>query len=129
MQAKDIMTKNVVVLKADNKIFETIDVLVGNKISGAPVVNAEGKIIGIVSEKDLLIALDFLGEKKAAMAQVHEFMTRDVVLLSEETPIKEISQTLVRENIKRIPIVKDEQVVGIVSRRDILRAIREQTKS
>jgi CBS domain-containing protein len=129
MQAKDIMTKNVVVLKADAKIFETIDVLVGNKISGAPVVNAEGKIIGIVSEKDLLIALDFLGEKKAAMAQVHEFMTRDVILLSEETSIKEISQTLVRENIKRIPIVKNEQVVGIVARRDILRAIREQTKS
>lgn len=126
MQAKDIMTKNVIVLKADSKIFETIDVLVGNKISGAPVVNAEGKIIGIVSEKDLLIALDFLGEKKAAMAQVHEFMTRDVVLLSEEAPIKEISQTLVRENIKRIPIVKNDQVVGIVARRDILRAIREQ---
>lgn len=126
MQAKDIMTKNVIVLKADSKIFETIDVLVGNKISGAPVINAEGKIIGIVSEKDLLIALDFLGEKKAAMAQVHEFMTRDVVLLSEEAPIKEISQTLVRENIKRIPIVKNDQVVGIVARRDILRAIREQ---
>lgn len=129
MQAKDIMTKNVVVLKADATIFETIDVLVENRISGAPVVNAEGKIIGVVSEKDLMIALDFLGDKKAAMAQVNEFMTRNVVLLTEETTIKEISQTLVRENIKRIPIVKNEQVVGIVSRRDILRVIKEQGMS
>ena len=126
MKAKDIMTKEVKTLKATTKVFEAIDLLLNHRISGAPVVDDQNVLLGIISEKDLLVSFDFLGRKNAEEVQVGEFMTKDVVTYSEETPLDEISQVLVRKNIKRVPIVTNGKVVGVVSRRDVLRGWRDR---
>ncbi len=125
MQAKDIMTKDVITMNPDTTVFGAIDLLVNNEISGAPVVGNGDKVVGIVTEKDLLVTLDFLGEKNSTSALVKEFMTKKVISFSEDTPIRTIMQELLRRNIKRSPIIKNEKVIGIVSRRDILKFVRE----
>jgi len=121
MQAKDIMTTKVLVMKPDTKVTEAIGILVGNAISGAPVVNDKDVLLGVISEKDLLVSLDFIGKEKAAGIAIEEFMSKEVITFTEDSPVKNIMQELVRKNIKRVPIVRDNKVVGVVSRRDILR--------
>jgi len=128
MKAKDIMTDVVKTLSPETSIFDAIDILVENKISGAPVVDDDMNVLGVVSEKDLLVSLDFLGEEKAAQTPVKEFMSKDVVSFEPEVSAKHIMQELVRKNIKRVPIVSEKKLIGIVSRRDVLRYIRRNTQ-
>jgi len=123
MVAADIMTKDVITLRPKTNIIDAVKALVNNKISGAPVVNDQGNILGVVTEKDLLVSLDFIGMGEAQEVYVEEFMTIDVITFDENTSVKEIIQTLVMKNIKRVPILRDNKVVGIVSRRDILKNI------
>lgn len=125
MRAKEIMTRNVKMLRPSTKVDEAIDFLVKNNVSGAPVVDDKGKLLGMVTEKDLLVSLDFLGKRNAAEISVEEFMSKDVVTFTENAPFEEISQALVRRNIQRVPIVRDGLVVGIISRLDVLRGFRK----
>ncbi len=125
MKARDIMTKDIITLTPETTIAEAIDKIINNKISGAPVLDAQGEIAGVVTEKDLLVAYDFI--KKFGEA-IKEFMSRDIIGISEETPVEEISQLLVQRNIKRVPVLEGKKVLGIVSRRDVLRYILEKEK-
>lgn len=120
MKAKEIMIKDIVTMKPEMTVFQAIEILVKNKISGAPVLDDNGKIIGVISEKDLLVSFDFIGKEKIKEIQIKDFMTKDVVVFNEEADVKEILQVLVRNNIKRVPIENNGQLVGIVARRDIL---------
>jgi len=126
MIAKDIMTKEVVFMKPATTIAEAVSILVDNRISAAPVIDDSGSLAGIVSEKDLLVCLDFLGWEKGKTTVISNFMSKGVISFSEESPVKEIMQELVRRNIKRVPIVKEGRIVGIVSRRDILKAMQNR---
>lgn len=125
MYAKDIMTRDIVTLKPDTGIFEAIALLVDSEISGAPVLDDTGTVVGIVSEKDLLVALDYLGIKKAESASIKQFMTKDIVSFPEDATVEFLMQELVRNNIKRVPILCGKTLVGIVSRRDVLRCIEQ----
>jgi len=78
-----------------------------------------------VTEKDLLVTADFLGPEEIPRTRVKEFMSKTLITFPEEASVKEVMQALVRENIKRVPIVRDGKVVGIVSRRDILKTINQ----
>lgn len=126
MIAKDIMTKKVISLSPETNVQEAIKILIDNKISAAPVIDRKKALIGLVSEKDLLVSLDFIGEKKMSDVRVEEFMTPEVIMFPEDASVREIMQVLVRKNIKRVPIMRDNAVIGIVSRRDILRATIEK---
>ncbi len=125
MRAKEIMTKDVKTLRPSAKVHEAIDFLVKNNVSGAPVVDDKGKLLGMVTEKDLLVSLDFLGKRSATEISIEEFMSKDVVTFTEDAPFDEISQALVRRNIQRVPIVREGRIVGIISRLDVLRGFRK----
>ncbi len=120
MLAKDIMTKNLITVTPETTIQEASKLLVAKEISGLIVVNEKGEIVGILSEKDLLVAYDWLQVTKAS---IRDYYNKDVVAVEEDTPVEEVSRLLVMKNIKRVPVVKDKKAVGIVSRRDILRYI------
>lgn len=126
MHAKDIMTREVISITPETKLIEAIDLLIDHKISGVPVVDSGGNLAGLVTEKDLLVAYDFLGEIKAPQTAVKEFMTKDLISVGEEAMVSDISQILVRENIRRVPVVKEKKVIGIVARRDILKYFRRK---
>jgi CBS domain-containing protein len=117
MLASEIMTHKVFTIHPEAGIQELARLLSRENISGAPVVNAEGAIIGIVTEADILGKVDREG------LHVADIMSRQIIAVQEDTPVSEIACLLAERRIKRVPVVCGGKVVGIVSRADIVDAI------
>lgn len=114
MIARDVMTRDVVTVSPTLTVKELAKVLVKNQISGVPVVNKKGKIIGVVSEADIVA-------KKGK--QVKNIMTPKVIAVHEEMPVEEIASLMTHHGISRVPVMRDGELAGIVSRADIISAI------
>ncbi len=114
MLAKDIMTRDIITVKPNMTVKQLAMVLIKNQISGAPVAAENGEIVGVVSESDILA-------KKAR--QVKGIMSTKVVSVKEDTPVEEIAKLMSTHKIKRLPVMKESKIVGIVSRADIVSAI------
>ena len=147
MLAKDIMSKRVITVFSDTSVEELAGILTSNNISGAPVVDKEGHVIGIVTEKDIMYknsepklppVADLLGAhiylggikkyneqlKKILASNVGELMTKEVVTVNEDTDIREIAELMLTNNINRVPVLdKSNKLRGIIGRTDIVRAI------
>ena len=124
MFAKDIMTKDVITIKPETTIHEAMKIIVEKEISGLIVLNDKDEVVGVLSEKDLLVAFDWLGVVKPSIV---DYYNKNVVSVTEDTPVQDINRLLVIKNIKRVPVIKDKKVVGVVSRLDILRHILKTT--
>ena len=120
---KNIMTTDVVYVNPDTFVYEAMELLLQHHISGLPVVNADMKIVGILTEKDLLKLL--MNPKVGGSAAVSAFMNSHVVCFSEEDTVIKVCEFFIKNNIRRAPIARDGKLVGIVSRRDIIRLIME----
>ena len=114
MVAKDIMTKKVITVMPLTTVKNLAKTLSGNNISGVPVVDQRGKVMGIVSEADVVAK---------SGKQVKGIMSKDVVSVSEETEVEEIAKLLAAHRFNRVPVLRQGKLVGIVSRADIIRAI------
>jgi CBS domain-containing protein len=114
MIAKDLMTTDIITVEPTMPIKQLAMTLIKNQISGAPVTDKKGKIIGIVSEADLIA-------KKGK--NVKSIMNNKVINIAEDTPVEEIAQLMARHKIKRLPVMNGDKMVGIVSRADIVNAI------
>ena len=143
MEAQDIMTRKVVTTTPDVTVEDVARLLLDRHISAVPVLDASGKLVGIVSEGDLVRRPEIAGERRSSWwltlisdqaerardyvkthgRSVAEIMTRNVITANETTPISEIARLLESRCIKRVPVVRDGKVVGIVSRADLLRAL------
>ncbi len=122
----DIMKADVITVKKDTPIYEAMERLVENNITGLPVVDDNMALVGIVTEKDmlrLLVDLDILkleSELDESSTCVAKYMTEEVVSFSPEDSLLEICDCLLEKNFRRIPIVSDGKLVGILSRKDII---------
>jgi len=114
MQAKDIMTRDVITVSPSLPVKELAMLLIKNQVSGVPVADETGKIIGLVSEADIIA-------KKGK--QVQSIMSEQVFSVSEEASIEEIARLMTTRRIKRVPIMNNGKLVGIVSRADIVNSI------
>jgi CBS domain-containing protein len=143
MQAKDIMTRHVVCIDVRESIFDAAELLLGAGVSAVPVVNDKGAIVGIVSEADLIRRAEIgtaakkswlsrLMDSEASAAgdfvgthtrRVSDIMTRDVVTAEEDTSLRELVEIMENRRVKRVPIVREGAVVGVVSRADLLEAL------
>lgn len=143
MKVSDVMTRRVISILPAASISEAVKLMLKNHISGLPVIDDEGKLVGILSEGDLLRRseigtergrsrwLDALfGPSDAADAYVHshgrkvkDVMTRDPVTVKESTPLYEVVHLMERRNIKRLPVARASKVVGIISRANLIRAL------
>lgn len=143
MKAADVMVSNVITVGPDAVVQDVADLLLKNRISAVPVVDEKGSILGIVSEGDLLRRaeagterhrpwwLEFLTDRSALAAdyvksharKVTDVMTRRVITATPDTPLAEIATLLEKNGIKRVPIVKDGRIAGIVSRANLLQAL------
>ena len=119
VSAHEIMTRNVVVVHADDPAIDAALLLVQRSISGLPVVNDDMELVGIITEKDVLKLLIEVDPDK----RVRDYMTTAVKSFDESKSVLDICAHLFLHDIKRVPIVKDGKLVGIVSRRDIIREI------
>jgi CBS domain-containing protein len=143
MKASDIMVSPVITVGPDATVQDVADILVRNRISAVPVLSQQGKILGIVSEGDLLRRvesgtqrhrswwLELLTTKftlrdeyvKSHSRKVTDVMTSDVLTVSPDTRLGDIASMLEKNGIKRVPVVTDGKLVGIVSRANLVQAI------
>ena len=120
---KTIMTTDLVTVSPDTPIFEALDLIKRHRVSGMPVVTNFGQVVGILTEKDLLRVL--IEKNVDVKDKVEDYMSREVICFTEEDNAMEICKFFMRTNIRRVPIVRDGILVGIVSRRDIVGLILE----
>lgn len=143
MQARDIMTTKVITVAPDADVAEIAETLLGRRISAVPVVDDDNRILGIISEGDLmrrpetdtesprswwLAFLTLPDDDSRRFIKTHsrharDVMTRTVTTVDEDTPLHEIATLLEEKHIKRVPVVRDGVLVGIVSRADLLRGL------
>jgi CBS domain-containing protein len=116
MNAKDIMTRDIITVSPTMTVKSLAMTLIKNQISGAPVAGKDGKIIGVVSEADIVA-------KKGK--DVRAIMSKKIISVSEDTAVEEIAQLMTTHSIKRLPVMNGAKIVGIVSRADIVSAIAQ----
>lgn len=114
MVARDIMTRDIITASPELSVKGLAMLLIKNQISGVPVADENGKIVGLVSEADIIA-------KKGK--QVQAIMSQQVFSVAEEASVEEIAQLMTRHRIKRVPVMNDGKLVGIVSRADIVNTI------
>lgn len=122
----EIMAKKLHTLRPDDDIATAVSMFLRNKISGAPVVDEAGHLIGVLSEKDcmrLLVGSFFDGDNRVQAEQVEDFMTRDVRTIPSSMTILAVATLFHTTPYRRLPVVDDGELVGQVSRRDVLQAI------
>jgi len=143
MKARDIMSTKVVTVSPSTSVRDIAGLMVEKHVSGLPVLNDNGTLVGIVSEGDLLRRPEIGTQKhrrrwvsffSGVDSQAREFtkshalragdvMTKQVIHVSEETPLGDVVGLMEKHNIKRLPVLSDGKLVGIVSRADLLRAL------
>jgi CBS domain-containing protein len=116
VMARDIMTKRVITVCPETRVVELAKLLADKKISGVPVVDEDKCVIGIATEADIL-------GRKRGQNTVKVIMATQVTSVCGETPLEEIAALLSRKKIKRVPVLREGKLVGIVSRADVVRAI------
>lgn len=121
---EDIMTKDVITVNKETTIQEAIRIIVENNITGLPVVDDEMRLVGIISEKDVMILLYNVGSRAG---KVEDFMTRKVVSFEQEDGLAEVCDCLLKNHFRRIPIVAGpkKKLVGIITRKNIVQRIFE----
>jgi CBS domain-containing protein len=149
MKARDVMVAPVITASPNASIKSVAETFVRHQISAVPVVDDKGKLVGIISEGDLLhraeagterqrpwwlrafIGSDALANEyvKAHARKVSDAMTRQVVTASPETPLHEVAAILEKHSIKRVPIIENGQLVGIVSRANLIQAVASTGKA
>lgn len=143
MRVQDIMTTSVLAVSPEAPVAEAASLMLTNRVSGLPVVDAARQLVGVITEGDFLRRgelgtcrkrsawLEFLiGSGRQAQdyvvengRRVDEIMTRDVIAIGPEAAIEDLVELMTAHHIKRVPVVEDGQLVGIVARADLMRAL------
>jgi CBS domain-containing protein len=121
LEAKDIMTKEIVCIKKDVPIVEAIKLMSKNDITGIPVIEDDMTLVGILSEQDVLRL--FHTHEKEKDRKVKDFMTQPAIHFEEEELLLDVCYCLRDNPIRRVPVTSNGKVVGIISRSDIIKCI------
>lgn len=117
------MTRNIVTLRPDMEILHAVHLLIKHDIAGAPVTDDEGRLVGILTEKDCMKVALNAGYHGEYGGKVSEFMTTEVETISPDDGLVEAAKRFLKKRYHRYPVVKDGQLIGQISRRDVLRAL------
>jgi CBS domain-containing protein len=123
VQVRNYMTSNLVTLRPDMEVMAAINALVKNRISGAPVVDAEGRLVGMLSEMDCLNVGLIAAEDTCVAGPVSQFMKANVVTVSPDDSLTQIANMFLSKPFRRFPVVENGSLIGQISRWDVLRAI------
>jgi CBS domain-containing protein len=143
MKASDVMTQRVLSVTPETTVLEAIELMLQNHISGLPVIDSAGSLVGVVTEGDFLRRAETGTQRKRSRwlellagprtlaedyvqahgRKVEEVMTADPVTIAESTPLEEVVSIMERRRIKRVPVVRGKTVVGIVSRANLMHAL------
>ncbi len=143
MKAKDVMTSPVISIEPETPVLEAVRIMLQRRISGLPVIDKDGRLVGMVTEGDFLRRAEtgterrrprwlefFVGPGRLAdeytrshARKVSEIMTSDPITVLEGTPLAEVVKVMEKRQIKRLPVVRGNEVVGIVSRANLVHAL------
>lgn len=139
MQARDLMSTRCVTVSAENSVKRAAQMMLDHDLSGLPVVADDGRLVGMITERDLLRRCELGNPEKAGEElppemraqgylrghgwKVGHVMSSDVVAVTEDTSVTRIAELMARHGIKRVPVLRGDRLVGIVSRRDLLKLI------
>jgi CBS domain-containing protein len=124
-KVRDYMSRHLIVLSPDMEVLHAIGIFVEKKISGAPVLDRFGGLVGMLSEKDCMrvaLSAGYYGEWGGRVA---EYMHAPVATIDADTPIVEVAQLFAEREYRRYPVTEDARLVGQISRSDVLRALQE----
>ena len=121
---KDYMSKEVITFNKSDSIFEAKRIMLEKKISGAPIINKSGKLIGIISESDLMKQIVDSKYYNMPMSKttISKYMTKNVDFISPNETIFDVAEKFLRLKRKRFPVMESNKILGIISRVDIISA-------
>jgi CBS domain-containing protein len=123
MLVKDHMVTEVVTLHPDMEILRAAQVLIGSDISGAPVLDQHGRLVGMLTERDCLRVALHAGYHGEPGGLVRDFMTQDPVIVDPDDTIVDLAERFIGNKYRRYPVVDGGRLVGVISRRDVMRAM------
>ena len=121
-QAKDVMNQNVITVPPRTTVIEAIRILLEHNVSGAPVVDEQGVMCGIISEFQLL---QVIYDPQIRSEPIGNLMTKNVLSVEEDASLEHIASLFVIHRIRRIPVLRDGKLSGVISRSDLLRHAAE----
>lgn len=124
VKVSEYMTASLVTFSPDTEIFEAIRELVDKRISGAPVIDRSGNLVGLLSEQDCLSVALEAGYYDSWGGPVSDYMSREVTTIDADTSVLTLAQRFIDEPFRRYPVMKGNRLVGQISRRDVLRALK-----
>jgi CBS domain-containing protein len=148
LTAKELMSKNVITVNGDTSVRELARILSENRISGVPVIDAGGAVIGVVTESDLIdqnkkvhiptvVAIFdsflFLESpekmekelKKMAGIKVEDIYAHEIITVQQDTPLDEVATLMAEKNVHTLPVLEGDQLVGVIGKSDIIRTIAQ----
>ncbi|UCF46864.1 MAG: CBS domain-containing protein [Myxococcales bacterium] len=123
MRIRDFMVSKPVVFTSDTDLLDAVRVLVDRRISGAPVVDERGNLVGFLTERDFLRAALVAGYHGESGGCVGEYMSSDVQAVNADDSLIDVATRFIETKYRRYPVIEDNRVVGVVARRDVLRAV------
>jgi CBS domain-containing protein len=121
MKARDIMMGDVLTVAAEASLLDAAKIMINGDVSGLPVTDAAGRMVGLLSEVDVI--REATGGTPTLASSVESAMTRDVITATEDAAVEDVAALMLQHKVKRIPIVRGGAVVGIVSRLDLVKAM------
>jgi CBS domain-containing protein len=125
---RDYMDKKFITLHPDMDVYKAIEIMLDNKITGAAVVDDKENLVGVLSEKDCLRTLVHGAYSTLPGANVSEFMTKDVITITPDLDIFTVAERFLKFPFRRFLVTENKKLVGQITRRDLLRVIRELHK-
>lgn len=121
-KAKDVMTTDVVTVNLDDTIDDAVSLLLEHEISGLPVLDTAGSLVGIITEFDLL---ELICDCRAERDKVRHYMSTDVCTVAENEDWVRVADIFRNHHMRRLPVTRDGKLVGIIARHDLMRTIRD----
>lgn len=122
LTAGAIMTAELVTVQPEATIDQAIDLLLRKEISGLPVVDSDGRLVGVITEFALL-AMAY--DRRVKNHQVSQHMTRELITVEADDPVNRVADLCIVHRVRRVPVMRDGRLVGVIARRDVLRALVE----
>jgi CBS domain-containing protein len=126
LTAGAIMTTDLVTVRPEASIEEAIELLLGQQISGLPVTDDDGRLVGVITEFALL-AVTY--DRRVKNHTVSQHMTREVITVDIDDPVSRVADLCIVHRVRRVPVMKDDRLVGVIARRDVLRALVESARA
>ncbi|MGY8872463.1 MAG: CBS domain-containing protein [Pseudomonadales bacterium] len=129
VKAQDYMCQSLITFSPETDLFIAIDTLINERITGAPVINSEGDLIGLMTEIECLKAILNLTYNEGEMGgTVGEYMTEETYTIAHNADIIKVAEEFINNRRRRLPVVREGKLVGQISRRDVLRAVQAFSK-